>query len=521
MTPGASSPRLKRIFNDNNNCPILRGDIHALGRTPAVHSDIWMRILIGGILWESLTFSPVLGTIEDYDYYRGKDLLEAFQLDPLADELGFEPVPTVYAQGKMPGSWSSKNAFRSVKEEILNGFQASGHIDGIALLLHGSNQVHQVGSAEDALVEAVRGLVGPEMLLAARYDQHANITPAQAEGLNILTIYRTAPHRDSVSRFHDTLRLLVAALQDGIKPQTTYIRIPMLIMGEKSTSDTEPMKSLIPLAVQASDETGILNADISVGFAWGDLPISGMGVSVSYDSEAYATKAFDFRDSIAREVWNRRNEFTVQGEYASNIDNGILRALDAPEPTVFLTDSGDNITAGTPGDTTCFLKALLQRQVPDAVLAGITDPQNTLTCFESGLGARVTLNVGGKLDTVNSHPLRISGEVVNLHDPPPGCLNDVRTATLQINGITLVLTLQPWAFITLKQFKDAGIDPLSHKIVVTKVGYQFPEIVDIAPRSMMVLTPGFTPLDLNTLPYKKVIRPIFPLDDFKWEPEDG
>jgi microcystin degradation protein MlrC len=293
----------------------------------------------------------------------------------------------------------------------------------------------------------------------------------------------------------------------------------MLIMGEKSTSDSEPMKSLIPLAVQASQEPGIINTDISVGFAWGDLPISGMGVAVSYTSESDSHRAIAIRNRIAQQVWQRRYDFQISGEYAEDIEEGIQRALSAPEPTVFLTDAGDNITAGAPGDTTCFLEALLQKDVPDAVVAGITDSENTRACFDQGLGSQIFLQVGGKLDTIHSRPLQIRGKITHLHFTPPDSINDVRTATLQVAGITLVLTEQPWAFVTLQQFHDAGIDPLARKIVVTKVGYQHPEIVDIAPRSLMVLTPGFTTLTLHTLAYNKIIRPIFPLDDFEWEPD--
>jgi microcystin degradation protein MlrC len=478
-----------------------------------------MRIAIGGIVWESLTFSPIIGTKEDYAYFREKDLLEAFEIDRLAEELDFEPVPTLYAGCKMPGGWSSKEAFQEIKSEILDGIQGAGHLDGIALLLHGSNQVHEIGSAEDALVFPIRELVGPNMLIAGRYDQHANITTAQADALNIITIYRTAPHRDSVSRFHDTLRILVDAIRKGITPRSAYIRIPMLIMGEKSTSATEPMKSLIPIAVQASTEPGILNADISVGFAWGDVSISGMGVAVSYAREADYSRAAAIRNEIAGEVWKRRYDFAICGEHAPDIIAGIERALNAPETTIFMTDVGDNITAGAPGDTTGFLGKLLDRKVPDAVVAGITDQENTRACFECGLGARVSLPVGGKLDTINSKPLKITGEIIHLYTPPAHSLNDVRTATLKVEGVTLVLTEQPWAFVTLKQFQDAGINPLAHKIVVTKVGYQHPEIVDIAPRSFMVLTTGYTTLDLKSLPFNNVIRPIFPLDEFEWEPE--
>ncbi len=480
-----------------------------------------MRILIGGVAWESLTFSPVKATVDDYGYFRRDQLIAELDLVPIADELGIEPVPSVLAMCKSPGGWSNKEAFLNIRQEILDTIRKTSDLDGICLYLHGSNQVEDLGSAEEHLVTAVREFVGPDMLIAARYDQHANITIPQSDALNIITILRTAPHRDYVSRFHDALRLLVHAIRNKQKPVSTYIRIPMLIMGERSTSVTEPMKSLIPLAVEVSKERGIVNADISVGFAWGDLAISGMGVAVSANSAADLSKALEIRNRLAKAVWERRYDFQICGEYAPDIDSAIKMALDAPESSVFMTDSGDNVTAGAPGDTTEFLKKLLEHQVPDAVIAGITDRENTEYCFSQGIGATVSIKVGGKLDTTNSKPLPVVGKVVNLYSPPAEAIDEWRTATIDLGNVLLVLTEGSWGFIKLKQFKDSGIDPLAHKVVVTKVGYLHPEMVDLAPRGFMVITPGYTPLDLKTLEFHNVIRPIFPLDeDFEWNPKN-
>jgi microcystin degradation protein MlrC len=82
----------------------------------------------------------------------------------------------------------------------------------------------------------------------------------------------------------------------------------------------------------------------------------------------------------------------------------------------------------------------------------------------------------------------------------------------------VVLTSDRRAFTSLKSFEPAGLHPLEHKIVVVKLGYLFPELRDRAPRALMALTPGFTDLRLEALPYQRVPRPIFPLDrDMEWQ----
>jgi len=91
-------------------------------------------------------------------------------------------------------------------------------------------------------------------------------------------------------------------------------------------------------------------------------------------------------------------------------------------------------------------------------------------------------------------------------------------AVLQVEGVTVVLAGDRRAFTSFADFRKAGIDPLQHKIVVVKLGYLFPELRDHAPRAIMALSPGFTDLRLEMLPFKRVPRPIFPLDrEMEWQ----
>jgi microcystin degradation protein MlrC len=85
-------------------------------------------------------------------------------------------------------------------------------------------------------------------------------------------------------------------------------------------------------------------------------------------------------------------------------------------------------------------------------------------------------------------------------------------AVVRVEGVTVLLTTQRWAFTTLSSFQRAHLDPLTHKIVVVKLGYLFPELRDNAPRSIMALSPGFTDLRLERLPYQQIRRPLYPLD---------
>lgn len=143
-----------------------------------------------------------------------------------------------------------------------------------------------------------------------------------------------------------------------------------------------------------------------------------MGVAVSAESEEYLPKAVEIRNRLARAIWDRRFDFQICGENVPDIETAIKTAVEAAESSIFIGDAGDNVTAGAPGDNTLFLKALIEADIPNALVSGLTDAENTQACFKAGLGERVTLTVGGKLDTKYCSPLEITGTIVNLYEPP-------------------------------------------------------------------------------------------------------
>jgi microcystin degradation protein MlrC len=183
-----------------------------------------------------------------------------------------------------------------------------------------------------------------------------------------------------------------------------------------------------------------------------------------------------------------------------------------------VTDSGDNPTAGAPGDTPYFLSRLLEKDVPDAVFASMPDAEATRICFEAGEGATVSLSLGGKMDAAHGDPVELTGTVEHLYRPEKG-VKEASMATVRVGGVHVIVTDLRKAFVYLDDFRKAGVEPLEHKMVVVKLGYLMPELRDAAPREILAFSPGYADMDLTRLPYKYVTRPVFPLDkDFEWQP---
>jgi microcystin degradation protein MlrC len=185
---------------------------------------------------------------------------------------------------------------------------------------------------------------------------------------------------------------------------------------------------------------------------------------------------------------------------------------------VFISDSGDNPTAGAPGDSTHFLSRLLAKKVPDAVLAGIPDPDAAQACFAQGVGRPVTLQLGGKMDVASGKPVTLAGTVEHIYRPPASS-DDASFATVRADGIRVLITDRRYVYRSPDDFRNAGVDPLRHKLVVVKLGYLMAPLREIAPREILALTPGYADMDFTRLPYKYVTRPIVPLDaDVRWHP---
>ena len=475
-----------------------------------------MRIGIAGISHEALTFSPVAQTMEDFRVLRGAEVLEYPGLADAARALDVEPVPVLVATARCPSGVVEERAHVQLRDELVEGLRRAGPLDGVCLILHGAMLVENIGSGETDQVRAVRAALGPDIPIAVRLDPHANLTEEFANKADTWACFRTAPHRDQAETLHRTLALLARAIRSNVRPRPVFIRLPLLLPGERSTTHVEPMRSLLAMAREIEQMHGILNAEVLIGFGWADTWHAGANVTVVAEGEEHLPVARRQARRLAQAMWDRRREFTFDQEVSPSADEAIDAALGAFEPSVFVTDSGDNPTAGAPGDSTHFLARLLAKKVPDAVVAGIPDPESARACFAAGAGGTVSLAVGGKLDTVHGTPVPLTGTVEHVH-PPSG--SDAGLATVRANGVRVIISDRRYVYRHPDDFRKAGLDPLRHKLVVIKLGYLMAPLREIAPREILALTPGYADMEFTRLPYRYVTRPIFPLDpDVRWHP---
>ncbi len=468
-----------------------------------------MRIAIGGIATECCTFSPLLAGLDYFRVRRGGELLAGY---PFLAQYDAEYVPTLQARA-IPGGPVEPGAYQALKGEFLDLLRAAGRLDGLYLDMHGAMNVHGMDDAEGDWIAAAREVVGPDCLIAASFDLHANISQREIDHLDMLTTFRTAPHVDVEETRAKAFAMLMTCLRDGIRPQMAYIPVPVVLPGEKTSTEWEPGLSLYAPLPAIDALPGVMDASVFVGYVWADEPRAHAAIVVTgTDGDVIWQEAL----KLARAYWDVRDQFRF-GVPAGTIDECIQWALAAPEQPVIISDSGDNPTAGGVGDIPLFVERLLALDVPDAVVASIADAEAVAACYAAGVGAEVSLTLGGKLDTVHGRPLPVTGTVTFLHQTDD--LRD-RQAVLTVGGVQVIVTQRRRPYHYIADFQRLGITPDKHKIVVVKVGYLVPELKAAARKAFLALSPGAVDQDIERLPFRRIQRPMYPLDKvMDWSPE--
>lgn len=472
------------------------------------------RIAIGGIRHETNTFSAVPTEYDDFHITQGDELLDEAVTGALsADTVKFLPI---FVASALPSGVVTRDTYRRLRRELVAGMEAVLPLDGIYLDLHGAMVVEGIGDGESDLICAVRAVTGPEPLISVGLDLHGNIGPTLVRAADTLTALRTAPHRDGAATWRRAVRNLVWALAVGERPAAALVKVPLVLPGEAAMTDVEPARSLYARLPELERSTGILDASLLIGCAWTDGPYTSASVIVvaERDMELARREA----ERLAGEVWAQRAIFGF-GQEAAPLDEVIKIAMSCPERPVFISDSGDNVTAGAAGDLPIVAARLLALGAQEALVAGIADAGSLARCAAAGEGADVDLAIGGKLDPSLGGPLPLKVRVEALGVDPDGRIG---IATVRAGGVTMMLARDRRLFLDRASIAAGGVDPMTQKIVVVKQGYLFPDLVDHAPRAIMALSPGASDLSVENLPYEHLARPMYPFDgEFDREPWGG
>lgn len=497
-------------------------------------------VLVGRVSHESNTFSSRPSgrdTFQDRRELFGDEIPDALRdtnsevggIIDVAEEEGVELVHTLVADGGAGGPVAHE-AYGFYTDYLVDAVREhAGQLDGIVLPLHGAMVPEGMADGEGPLLSRVRGAVDPDLPVVVTLDPHANVTDEMVERADALIAYETIPHVDGDETGRRGMAMLVDIMRGGIDPVVWVERPPVLAYGPTHDTSTPPMGTVMSLARDLETREGVLKVSPCPGFWQADVPE--MGFSVVAVADGDLAMAREAAREVSAHVWDRREEFTTDfRDPESGVRHARSLASDRKpgDGPVVVAEMNDNPGGGAPGDGTPVLRALLEQGVTNGGLAIMRDPVAVERCVDAGVGARVPLTLGGKIEDEALHGAPIEGldgyvkaitdgQYENTGPMMTGVENQLgRAVRLHCgpgDGLTVVLTeglVQPW---DAEIWRHVGVQPERLDVVAVKSAIHFrADYERFASHIVETNGPGLATHDPTTMTFERVDRPKYPVD---------
>jgi microcystin degradation protein MlrC len=181
-----------------------------------------------------------------------------------------------------------------------------------------------------------------------------------------------------------------------------------------------------------------------------------------------------------------------------------------------IADTQDNPGAGGDSDTTGMLRALVRNKATKAAIGVIYDPASAKAAHAAGVGATVTLELGGKSGIPGDAPYKENFIVSKLSDgqfvasgPYYGGrdMDMGPSACLRIGDVRVVVGSHKAQLADQSMYRYVGIEPTEQSILVNKSSVHFrADFEPIAERLIICAAPGAMPADSSALPWTR-LRP--------------
>lgn len=486
-----------------------------------------MRIAIAHIGQETGSFTPTPTTIDtfrSFGLYEGQELLDkmrnvgpvgGFLAAAAEEKLDYTPLPVMQAWGGAHGPLTAETlAF--LEEMLVTGLEQVLPVDGFFFSQHGAAAADNDPDVEGYLLAAARRVLGPDVPIVCPLDHHGNVTQRMMDLMTGLVAHRTQPHLP-----FETGKLaahqLFAILRGELKPTMAWRKIPMLAHQEQFLTSGGPMKVWFDRARAYETLPGVVSVSPFPMQPWLDVPEGGWAtVVITNNDQALAER---LADEHAQMVWEMRDQFWVYESIP--VADAVQKAVAAERGLVILSDTGDSVFGGAPGDSTHILRELLRQGVTQTALVPIVDAEVVDQAINAGIGSTISAQLGGKLATAFHQPVpvtarvaaigggRIEAEVVGMES-----FNMGRAVLLEAGAIKIVVSEHEGIGgnhpVVYRHF---GIEPDTAKMVVMKTASNFQYYADMASTIIRVDTLGPTMSHLEQFPWQAVPRPIYPLDE--------
>lgn len=487
-----------------------------------------MRIATGGISHETSTFAPTPTTLRDFEtglgFYRGDDILTHFPgtnnctggFIAGAKRHGFDLIPLLWTFA-YPGGLIAKSDYDTLKAEFLHRLADSLPVDGVLLDLHGAMVVEGIDDGDGDFIAAVRSAVGPGCPIIATFDLHGNHTQQRVDAATALVGFDTYPHVDMAERGEEAADLIVRSIRREVRPVMAFRELPLFWSAACQVTGHPPIDAAFRLVHDVEKRPGILAVTLATGFPWADVPQMGASVIVVADGDQVL--ATTTADEIGAWVWERRDRWHRRPLTCAE-------ALAAPVPAgtgpILLADMADNTGGGAGGDSTEVLRMFVERDLQDALLLYLVDPDVANQAHAAGAGKRVQVSLGGKSHPLQGAPVPLDAEVVTVsdgkftYDGPmyAGLAGNLGpSAWLRQRGVNVVVVSARMQPLDQAFARSLGIDCASMRYIAVKSAVHFRSGFEkIAAAIHNIDARAIHTHDFSRLPYQRRRKPMYPID---------
>ncbi|USG63158.1 M81 family metallopeptidase [Sneathiella marina] len=414
-----------------------------------------------------------------------------------------------------PSGITVRKTFETFRDEILADLKVALPVDGVILSLHGAMVAHGYDDCEGDLVHGVRELVGPGVPIGVELDLHCHLSRQFIDDVTAVVIYKEYPHIDAAPRAEELWKIMEATLDGKASPVITMFDCRMI--GVYHTT-REPMISYVKKMQEMEERDGVLSVSLAHGFPWGDIPEEGTRLMVVTDGDE--TLGRKVAEDLGREFWSLRDVVTPVFD---DLDTAVGKSLSHSGKPMVLADMADNPGGGAVGDSTFIVKELLDKGERNFAVGSIWDPISVEIAISAGEGTGIGLRIGGKISAESGDPLDVKATVKKI---VRNCVVDGLGASkrnlgdavcLDVEGAEIIIHSARCQNFNPTTFTALGIDYASKKILVVKSMQHFYAAYEpVAGEIIYVAAPGTLAWDFSVMPYDKVARPVWPVDEDPW-----
>ncbi|UCC39509.1 MAG: M81 family metallopeptidase [Candidatus Aminicenantes bacterium] len=473
------------------------------------------KAFVAGLSTETNMFAPFPTDLSDFEREEGKRGGITSLFNQAAEQRGWNIVSGLIA-GAPPAGVTTRSTYETLKGEILAGLKSALPVDMVVLALHGAMVAQGYDDCEGDFLQSIRNIVGKDVPIGAGLDPHAHLSETMVNAADILVFYKEWPHIDAANTYKTAFNLTADCAEGKIKPHIAIWDCRMIAVYHTLE---EPTKGLIDDMKAAEGKDGIISVSLIHGFPYGDVP--DMGTKFLVITDNLPEKGAELAEQFGRRLFAMRGK--TGARQTLQLEESFPIMAKSKEVPVIVADIADMPGGGSPGDSTFFLKGMLDHGIDNSVIAGLWDPGAVAIALKLDVGDKLMMRIGGKTGPMSGDPLDLEVEVLFKSEDWKMTQDSGEErsygaiAVVRVKGIDILLTKKRFPVYDYRLLEQLNLDPRNKRVIVVKSMNNFyAGFEPIMGSVLYVWSPGLW-IPVVERQFKRIKRPKWPFDENPFE----